>query len=262
MPANDLALIVAAARAAGEIALRHWGKSPASWDKDAGQGPVSVADIEVNDMLHQRLTTARPIYGWLSEETPDTPARHGTPAQFVIDPIDGTRAFLEGQPSFSHAIAVVRDGRPVAAVVHLPVLGLTYTAISGGGAHLNGQALATPDAARLPGARLLTNRAAMDPAQWPGGVPDVERHFRPSLAWRLCLVAEGAFDGMVTLRPAWEWDTAAATLIATEAGACVTDRHGRPLAFNRPDPRAEGVLAASGTLHGQLLDRLPARPVV
>ena len=109
MPEADLALLIAAAKIAGKIALSHWKASPQVWEKPDGQGPVSAADLEVNVALAAFLQAARPAYGWLSEETPDTEARLSTPAQFVLDPIDGTRSFLQGDSAFSHALAVVQN---------------------------------------------------------------------------------------------------------------------------------------------------------
>lgn len=253
---TDLPLLLDAARAAGVIAARHFGTGPDSWDKGCGQGPVSVADLEIDRMLRTTLTAARPTYGWLSEETEDDPSRLTRPHAFVVDPIDGTRAFLDGQTTFAHALAVVHDGIPVAGVVHLPLQDLTYSAVLGGGAWLNGVRLTTPLRQGLTGARLLATRPVMAAAHWPGGVPDIARHFRPSLAWRLALVAEGRFDGMVTLRDTWNWDIAASTLIAREAGATVTDRFGAALRFNTPRPMTAGVLAGSEPVHAGLLSHL------
>ena len=87
-------------------------------------------------------------------------------------------------------------------------------------------------------------------------VPGLTRHFRPSLAYRLALVAEGRFDGMLTLRDSWDWDVAAGALIAAEAGARVTDRAGGALRFNAPGRKTAGVLAAPEPLHGETLARL------
>jgi len=145
---------------------------------------------------------------------------------------------------------------PVAAVVHLPALDLTYRAIAGQGARLNDDSLAVSRRGALSGARVLATRAMLDPRHWPGGLPAVERHFRPALAWRLALVGEGRFDAMLTLRDAWDWDIAASALIAAEAGACVTDRHGAPLRFNSAAARSPGVLAAPAPLHAELLQAL------
>lgn len=258
MPAADLALLLKAAAAAGAIARRHFGSRPRAWDKGGGQGPVSEADLEIDAMLHERLCAARPDYGWLSEETADDGERLAAPALFVVDPIDGTRAFLAGRPDFAHALAVVRDRQPVAAVVHLPLLDLTYAATAGGGARLNGRTIAPAAPAALDAARLLVGRSQLAPGFWPGGVPPVAPHFRHSLAWRLCLVAEGAFDGTLTFRDVWHWDIAAGALVAAEAGATVTDRRGAALRFNTADPRSAGLLAAPAALHRGLFARLAA----
>ncbi len=250
---DDLALLVSAAHAAGEIARRHFGEGPKSWEKTAGQGPVSEADLEIDKMLRARVMGARPDYGWLSEESPDNPARLHCTRVFIVDPIDGTRAFLEGQTGFSYALAIVENGRPVAAVVHLPMMGLTYIAARGLGAFLGDQRLTVTQCATPVGARVLATRPQMTAANWPGGLPEIDRHFRPSLAWRLALVAEGKFDGMVNLRPTWHWDIAAGVLLIEEAGGVVTTAAGQELLFNTPKPSAEGVIAAGAALHSGLL---------
>lgn len=257
MPETDeLGLLTEAAKAAGEIARRHFRQGTRSWDKGAGQGPVSAADLEIDAMLRARLLQARPGFGWLSEESAASTDRLSAPATFVIDPIDGTRAFLAGEQGFAHALAVVRGGRTTTAVVHLPMLEQTYSAELGRGAWLNGQPLAIPLRQGLEGARILAARPQLAPELWPGGLPRIERHFRASLAWRLCLVAEGAFDAMLTLRDTWDWDIAAASLIAAEAGAKVTDKHGAALRFNTAPPKSPGILAGSEAIVEDMLTRL------
>nr|WP_246237326.1 3'(2'),5'-bisphosphate nucleotidase CysQ [Halovulum dunhuangense] len=251
-------LLEEAARAAGDIALRHFRAAPQVWHKPDGQGPVTEADLEVNAMLEARLRTARPGYGWMSEETPDDPARMSAGTLFVIDPIDGTRAFIDGQEAFAHALAVVRDGEVTAAVVHMPALGLTYAAAAGQGARVNGAPITASRATMLDGAQVLANRVTFDPGNWPGGVPEAARAYRPSLAYRLCLVAEGRFDAMVTLRDAWEWDIAAGTLIAREAGAIVTDAGGAMPPFNSIRRQHPGCIAAAPGLHPLLMARRAA----
>jgi len=258
----DLGLLLAAAQDAGALARRRFGTPGRVWEKPDGQGLVTEADHEVDALLRARLTGARPDWGWMSEESDplgDT-ARLGTETAFVVDPIDGTRAFAAGQKAFAHALAVVRAGQPVAAVVHLPMLELTYAAVRGGGAWLNGRRIAHSGRDRVPGARVLTSRASLDPGEWPGGAPAVDRHFRPSLAWRLALVGEGRFDAAITLRDAWDWDIAAAALVAAEAGATVTDRDGRALVFNTAAARNPGVMVAPPALHAALL-RARATPL-
>lgn len=256
MPEHDLELLTDAALKAGNIASRFFRKSPEKWDKGDGQGPVTEADLAVNAMLQDSLLKARPDYGWLSEENDDGPERHQSRHVFIIDPIDGTRAFIEGSRNFAHSLAIAKDGQVEAAVVHLPERGLTFAAGRGSGATLNGEPIKVAPQAALDEATVLSNKLNMKPMFWPGGVPPVERHFRSSLAYRLCLVAQGRFHGMLTLRPTWEWDIAAGALIAHEAGATVSTRKGGAVAFNGQHPQLDGVVAAEPQLHQALLARL------
>lgn len=253
MPGNDdLALVTQAAKAAGKIALRHFGSTPRVWDKGQGQGPVSEVDLEIDAALRDMLLGARPDYGWLSEESPDSPDRLTRDRVFIVDPLDGTRAYLDGQDGFAHPVCVVEHGRPTAAAIHVPRLGQTFSAALGQGAFCNGAPIAV--SRQVAGARVLALRSQFDAVHWPGGLPDISPHFRPALAWRMALVAQGAFDAMLTFRPAWHWDIAAGALIVTEAGGTVSDDSGAPLVFNTPDPRSPGVVAANPVLHATLMD--------
>jgi len=259
LPENDdLTLLLSAANAAGDIAARYFQSDQQVWDKGGGQGPVTEADLEIDKMLHQRLLAARPDYGWLSEESEDNTDRLGCKRVFIVDPIDGTRAFVHGQKTFANALAVAENGQVIAGVVHLPLRGLTYHAVRGFGAFLNGKPIRQSGREMLAGATVLAAKAQFDPALWPAGVPDIDRHFRSSLAYRLALVAEGRFDAMLTLRDAWEWDIAAGALICAEAGVTITDRQNRPLRFNNRRPQTAGVLAASASVHAGFLACLGA----
>lgn len=261
MPARDLELLGEAARAAGEIALGFWRRYLQSWEKDAGAGPVSEADLAVNRMLEGRLRGARAEYGWLSEETEDDPARLSCPRCFIIDPIDGTRAFIAGEKTFAHSLAVAEAGRVIAAVVHLPALDLTYAAAEGMPATLNGKPVTVSRRTRLQGAVTLTSRHSLAPDHWKEATPPpVKRDFRASIAYRLCLVAQGRFDAMLSLWPTWEWDVAAGDLIARQAGATVTDRLGRAPVYNDGKPQVQGIIAAPPPLHRALIERLRPWP--
>lgn len=258
---GDLDLLIAAARAAGDIAMRYWRQSPQVWDKGGGAGPVTEADLAVDQALKSMLMAARPDFGWLSEETPDDRARMAAGRCFIVDPIDGTRAFVDGTPDFAHSLAIAEGGRVTAAVVYLPARDRLYSGQAGGQACLNGALISVSGRKDVAGATLLTAKASLDPGHWRAGAPPpVTRAFRPSLAWRLCLVAEGGFDGMLTLRPTWEWDIAAGALIAALAGASVTDRRGDELTFNSQNARLDGCIAATPVLHGDLMARLRTDP--
>lgn len=255
MPASDLDLLTEAALEAGRIARRYWREDPQVWDK-GGDDPVSEADFAVDTYLKAELLAARPDYGWVSEETEDDPARLDAKRVFIVDPIDGTRAFVAGERTWAHSLAVAENGKVTAACVYLPVRDKLYLAGIGQGATLNGQPVTASSVGALDGASVLTPKVTMQDRFWKTGVPGFVRHFRPSLAYRLALVGEGRFDAMLTLRPAWEWDIAAGALIATEAGATVTDSRNRTLRFNSPARQTGGVVTAATPLHPLLIDAL------
>lgn len=249
----DRALLVAAAEAAGPIAMKHWRTDVETRFKPGDLGPVTAADLAINDMLVEELRSARPGYGWMSEESENDPARLDAERIFIVDPIDGTRSFIAGDTGFSVALAIAERGRVTAAAVHLPARGETFSAAVGGGALKNNEPIAASRQSALHEATVLTAKKQLEPQNWPGGVPPLTRHFRSSLAWRLCLVAEARFDTMLTFRRAFEWDIAAGALIAAEAGAHVTDADGAAFRFNAPDFMHPGIIAAPHALHGQIL---------
>ncbi|MFN0194221.1 MAG: 3'(2'),5'-bisphosphate nucleotidase CysQ [Aestuariivirga sp.] len=256
-PKGDLALLIRAAQGAGEIAMQYWRNSPRAWDKADGAGPVTEADMAVNVYLETLLRTARPDYGWLSEESPDDGGRAKCEHVFIVDPIDGTRSFIAGEQIFAHAIAVSRGGKITAGVVYLPALGKLYAAALGGAATLNGEVIHAGTAVNLSRPSILTGKPSLAADRWLGGPPELDRHFRPSLAYRLCLVADGSFDGVLSFRPCWEWDIAAGSLIAQAAGAMATGPHGQTLMFNvHPDPRSAGLWAAGADLHAAFCARM------
>lgn len=257
MPATDLPLLIEAARAAGEVALGYAGQTARRWDKPDGAGPVTEADFAVNDLLHDRLRSARPDYGWLSEETEDSADRLEHQRVFIIDPIDGTRSFVEGHDTWAHSIAIAEAGVVTAAVIYLPKRDLLYSASTGGGARLNGNPLQPERATSPDDAEILAARPAFNPKHWQGGVPPGFRlAYRPSLAYRMALVAQGRYDGMLVLRRCWEWDIAAGDLILREAGAVCTDRSGTPLRFNNPTPLSDGVIAGGAAVHAGIAGSL------
>lgn len=259
MPAHDLALLENTVREAGQIACTFAKGTNKVWSK-ANDSPVTEADLAVNTYLEEHLRSARPDYGWLSEESEDDTARLAASRVFVVDPIDGTRAFVAGEETWAHSIAVVENGAPIAAVVYLPMKNELYAARQGAGATRNGTRIRAKIRDKIEGAEILASRPAFDPKHWRGSTPDIKRVFRPSIAYRICLVAEGRYDGMLTVRDSWEWDVAAGALIASEAGATVTDMKANKLTFNNAHPAAQGVLVAAEPLHQNLAGQLLSEP--
>jgi myo-inositol-1(or 4)-monophosphatase len=259
LPETDLDLLIRAARASGEVAKHYFQNAPKSWDKADGAGPVTEADLAVNALLEETLRTARPSYGWLSEESLDNVERQSSEHVFIIDPIDGTRSFIEGARTWAHSLAVARNGVITAAAVFLPMRDLLYSAALSEGTHLNGTSIGATSQSGYMDAKILATKPTLDPKHWATGqAPEFSRNHRPSLAYRLSLVAEGKFDAMLTLRPSWEWDIAAGALIVSEAGGKISDKTGLPLQFNNTDPRLNGVVAAGIDLHTELIGDLAA----
>lgn len=256
---DDLSLLIDAAKASGEIARKYWRNSPDVWEKPDGTGPVTEADLEIDTMLHAELLAQRPDFGWLSEETEDSLDRQSHESVFIIDPIDGTRAFMNQAPTFSHSLAIARSGEITAGVVYLPMLDRLYSATNTGIARLNGEEIQSSVQSEIDGATCLAAKSNFTENLWIGDVPKLEPHIRSSLAYRLCLVAQGRFDTMLTLRDTWEWDVAAGSLIAIRAGSVVTTQDGAAPIFNNRVPKLHGLVAAPKPIHGDIIARLAPR---
>ena len=237
---DDLELLRATAVAAGIIASGYFRRDIKSWTK-GNASPVSEADIIVDRYLAASLLTARPAYGWLSEETADNPSRLDCDRVFIVDPIDGTRAFLRGEDCWTVCLAVVEKGVPVAGVVYAPARNEMYEAFLGGGARLNGQALVRNRRAGAP--PLIPAPGAVHQELQEGGLNYTRGPMYPSLAFRLLQVATGKLDAAVARRGSQDWDIAAAAVILKEAGHDLADVCSGFPQFNKRDVR-HGALAA------------------
>jgi len=250
----DVALLKEAAHEAGKLALDYRKRGLKIWSKGEA-GPVTDADQAVDALLQERLRAARPGYGWLSEETADSPERLRHERIFVVDPIDGTVAFMKSKPWWTVALAVIENGKPTAAVIFAPALGECFEAAAGEGALLNGEPIQASDTDSLEDAAMLAPANLFDQPMWPEKWPVMRFDKRNSIAYRLALVGAGAFDAAMALSPKWDWDVAAGALIAEEGGARCTDHLGRPYHFNRPDPRQPSLVCAAPALHPLILKR-------
>ena len=247
------AAVAQVAAEAGQMALARWRGEVGRRDKADGS-PVCEVDLDVDRMLRARLAALLPDAGWLSEETADGPDRLARRRVWIVDPIDGTRDYVRGRRGWCVSVALVEDGRPVIGVLDAPARGEAWLAVAGQGATLNGAALRASDRTALDGARVpadalaKADRAVFVAVEKPN-----------SISLRIAMVAADRADLVATLRWGNEWDIAAATLIATEAGAVATDALGATLAFNQPNPRAFGVLVSAAGVHAAAVARLNER---
>jgi myo-inositol-1(or 4)-monophosphatase len=242
--------------AACELALSHFRTGGEHWFKGPGQ-VVTAADVEVDRLLYETLIGAFPGDAWLSEERADDGARLRRGRVWVVDPIDGTRAFASGLPEFAISVALLVDGIPVLGVVANPATGERFEAERSCGAWQGAARLRTSALGTLEGARLLSSRTEMRRRHWAALMPEAVFTDLSSLAYKLALVACGRFDGLISLRASHDWDIAAALLLIEEAGGLLTSADGADLALNQPEPRHPGLVAAGNReLHGALLMRL------
>lgn len=238
---------LAITHAAGAIALadfRPGAQTPAQiWSKSGGS-PVTAADLAVDAFLKERLSALLPAAQWLSEETIDDPVRLDARAVWIVDPIDGTRAFMGGDADWAVSVALHVDDAPVLGILFAPAHGQTYLARAGAGAWRDGVRLSGSRLTGLDGARVAGPKGMLDAlAERVPGVIGAARV--PSLALRIARVADGTLDATLVSRDARDWDIAAADLVLTEAGGAVTTLAGTPPVYNLPVPR-HGALVAGG----------------
>ena len=246
----EMDLAERAAREAGSIIMSLF---KGSFDvRDKGKNNlVTTADLEANKRIREIVRSRFPEDGWLSEEDKDSSHRLTSSRVWVVDPIDGTREFIEGIGQFAVSVGFVVDGLPKVAVVYNPVENRLYRGAAGQGAYLNDQPIRVNPRVRVDGARLLVSRS------------EPQRKFQlfvdrcritpvGSIANRLAKVGGGDGDGTLTFRSIHDWDVCGGALIVEEAGGRVIDASGNPLMFNRQETRHRGIVAANWPLAGEL----------
>ncbi|GGZ43698.1 inositol monophosphatase family protein [Asticcacaulis endophyticus] len=251
---EDLALLVDKVRRVGALA-QHVKAQGLIIDYKSDGSVVTNADLEVNLWLKEALMQVRPHYGWQSEESPDTDARLSKARVFVLDPIDGTMGFTKGSPYWTIALAIVENGQPVAGVVYAPDAQELYAAGLGLGATLNGAPIHATTTAALDGAHVIGDARVFGKAIWRGDWPRLLVTSRPSVAYRMVCVAAGRADFTLALTPKRDWDVAASTLIAREAGAKTSDHLGNPYHFNGKSSLKPSLVCACEPLYAEIIRR-------
>ncbi len=249
----DLDLLRDAAQEAGRLALKLQESGLQIWRKEGGS-PVTSADIAVDALLKRRLRAARPDYGWLSEETTDDPDRLARDKVFMVDPIDGTRAYISGRPWWVVSVAVSEAGRSTAGVIYNAALEETYEAAEGKGAFMNGRPIHCSMVTELETCAMLAD-PALFAAGWDEPWPEMRIERRNAIAYRMALVAAGSFDAAVAMGDKNDWDIAAGLVIAAEAGAVSTDHRGRNLPLNSSAAKNPSLICTAPALHPLILAR-------
>lgn len=250
-----VAALVEIARTAGDLALGYFrpgAKTSAAVSKKSGGSTVTEADHAVNSYLEQKLRPLLPEAGWLSEESADSTERLDHDLVFIVDPIDGTRGFAMGELAWAVSIAVIYRHRPVVGIVHAPALSETYVAVKGGGAQLNGQAIAVSTRKKLDASALFAGPLSMATELRSVGLQFDLLPKISSLALRIAKVATGALDAGLVSANSNDWDIAAADVIISEAGGRLTSVYGRELLYNRDKTQHSELIAGPQQILSQI----------
>jgi myo-inositol-1(or 4)-monophosphatase len=250
---QQAARLAEAVREAGALALSMFKTPLKNWTKGEALSPVSDADIAVDVLLRERLTSNNESIAWLSEESVDDLARLDARYVWIVDPIDGTRAYIAGLPDWAVSAALVENGRPVAGCLYAPVSDEFFFAVVGQGATRNGATIAASPGAALAQARIAAPRKLLDRLQ-AIAPPFAVMPRTHSLALRLARVAEGTFDAGIAGGNSHDWDLAAADLLVHEAGGALTSFAGVAVTYNRPVPRHGMLVAAGRDRHAALVE--------
>jgi len=251
---EDYALLKSAVREAGALAKGYFKRELQVHRKPDGS-EVSEADLAVDAALKLDLTTRRKSYGWLSEESPDDRERLKHARVWMIDPIDGTGAFLRHIPEWTVSAALVEDGVPVLGVVYNPATEEFFHAMRGHGAFLNDEPIHASHQATIEGAKMIASGGLFRKKIWEDPWPNVDAQWINSVAYRMALVAAGTGDATISLTAKAEWDLAAAALLIEEAGGVTTDHRGLPHPYNRETPKFPSLVASGKPLHPLLVER-------
>ena len=218
-----------------------------------GDDPVTTGDLTVNKILQEKLFKAFPEIGWLSEETRDNSERLSKEFVWIVDPIDGTREFVDSIPEYAISIALVKNGKPVLSVVLNPLKSELYTAIKGLGAYLNGEEIRVSDSLKEK-PRILASRSETKRGEWGQFENSAEVIPTGSIAYKLALVASGKADGTFSLGNKHEWDIAAGYLLIEEAGGKVSDQYGQDFIFNQENTLVDSIVGTSSVAHKTIFE--------
>lgn len=219
------------------------------------RSPVTTVDHEVNRILHEMQRREFPQDGWLSEESPDDPARLSNRRVWIVDPIDGTKALVNQMPEFCISAALIDRGAPVVAAILNPSTDELFTAVRGGGLFLNGARVTCPPGHDFSPV-IMVSAWELRIGRWSMLAETARCRPMYSIANALALVAAGRVQATFTIEPENEWDLAAGVLLVEESGGTVSDAEGNPFVFNRPIPRLRGVIAVAAMTDKQLCANL------
>lgn len=240
---------------AGKIALKWFKNDPENWEKEDGS-LISKVDIEINNLLGRILKKSNPNFGWLSEESEDDKSRLEKEITFVVDPLDGTKAFLEGKKEFSISIALVKNGEPISGIVYSPSTKEIFESEKNKGSWKNKKRIYISKFNELNGCKMVAFKPMFSHPSWKSPWPKMSIENRNSVAYRMALVASGEFDAMMALNSKNDWDIAAGDLLITEAGGYVSQHNAKKLKYNNVSTKKPSVIGSNKKIYDEIITRV------
>lgn len=246
---RELEVAERAARDAGAIIRDFYERGTEVGYKDAERdNPVTEADTQADACIQRMVREAFPADGWLSEETKDSHERLSRRRVWIVDPLDGTKEFVQHIPELCVCIALVEEGRAVLGVCFNPITDEMFSGASGGQLTLNGAPAHTSTTSEVSEARVLASRSEDKRGEWDPFKPYMRVELTGSVAFKLALISAGRGDGTFSLTPKHEWDICAGAALIEVGGGRITDCYGEPLRFNHPKPLLPGIIATNAPL--------------
>ncbi len=239
----------------GKIALKWYNNKPKVWKKEDGTD-VSEADIEIDNFLQVELKKKIPHTGWLSEENKDDYSRLNYDKALIVDPIDGTKSFLNGKKDFCISIALINYGRPISAIIYNPINEELFEAEKNKGSWLNSKKIHTTKTSKLENSKMCAFKPMFSHPAWKKPWPKMFIDNKNSIAYRMALVSSGQFDSMMALNTKSDWDIAAGDLLINESGGKVTDHKGNQLIYNLKNISKKSIIGACEGLHDKIIERV------
>ena len=254
-PSSEHNLVKESIIKAGKLALKWFKKDPEQWKKDDGT-LVSKADIEINDLLNKLLKDKNPEFGWLSEENEDDKSRLNKEIAFVVDPLDGTQAFLEGKREFSISVAIVENGLPISGIVFSPSTNEMFEAEKDKGSWKNKKKVLISKYKKLEECKMMAFKPMFSHPAWNEPWPKMNIENRNSIAYRMALVASGEFDAMMALNSKNDWDIAAGDLLISESGGNVSLHTDKKIIYNQENTKKPSVIGSNKIIHEKIIRRV------
>ena len=254
-PSSEHMIIKDTILRAGDIALKWFRNDPENWEKEDGS-LISKVDIEINNLLMKILKKNNPSFGWLSEETEDDKSRLTNEVTYVVDPLDGTKAFLEGKKEFSISIALVKNGEPISGIVYSPSTKEIFESEKGKGSWKNNKQIKISKYKELSGCRMVAFKPMFSHPSWKKPWPDMLIENKNSVAYRMALVASGEFDAMMALNSKNDWDIAAGDLLIREAGGIVSQHNNTKMKYNDLSTKKPSVIGSNLKIYNEIINRV------